>query len=191
MKHKVKDMILTVLRYVPLVLCIAFMAIYLFSGQEVTAESLLDYAPENPLHAAIFLILLYAFKSLTVFFPIIVLNVLGGFLFEPVHALMINAIGVLVELAVPYCIGRASGAGFADKMRGKYPKLNEFIGENSDNNFFMSFPPVLFLCFPRKNLCFRTKNGNNYIENNQISQRFIPRLEYVPLKSPFCGADIS
>ena len=148
MNNKIKNILLSILRFVPLVLCIAFMAIYLFSGQEVTAESLLDYAPENPLHAAIFLILLYAFKSLTVFFPIIVLNVLGGFLFEPIHALIINAIGVIVELAVPYCIGRASGAGFADKMRGKYPKLNEFIGENSDNNFFMSFFLRVISCLP-------------------------------------------
>lgn len=148
MKDRIKNILLTIFRFVPLILCIVFMAIYLFSGQEITAESLLDYAPEKPLYAAIFLILLYAFKSLTVFFPIIVLNVLGGFLFEPVHALIINSVGVLVELAIPYWIGRSSGAGFAERLCDKYPRLGEVMGESSDNNLFMSFFLRVISCLP-------------------------------------------
>ena len=102
MKNKAKSILLNILRFAPLVVCAVFMGFYLFSGKEITAEGLLNFAPEEPLYAALFLILLYAFKSLTVFFPIIVLNVLGGFLFEPDHALIVNTVGVLVELAIPY-----------------------------------------------------------------------------------------
>lgn len=82
------------------------MAIYLFSDGEITAEGLMNYAPDNPWLAGLFLTLLYAFKSLTIFFPIIVLNVLGGFLFEPIPAMLINFVGVAVELSIPYWIGR-------------------------------------------------------------------------------------
>ena len=139
MKQKIKTTLLTILRFTPLIVCAIFMCVYLFSDEDITAESLLNFAPEEPLYAALFLVLLYAFKSLTVFFPIIVLNVLGGFLFEPDHALIINSIGVLVELTIPYWIGRASGAGFADKLCKKHPKLGEIIGESGSNNFFMSF----------------------------------------------------
>lgn len=145
---KIKSILLTILRFAPLALCAIFMCIYLFSGEEVTVESLLNFAPEEPLFAAIFLVLLYAFKSLTVFFPIIVLNVLGGFLFEPDHALIINSIGVLVELTIPYWIGRASGTNFADKLCQKYPKLAKIIGEGSNNNFFMSFFLRVISCLP-------------------------------------------
>ena len=148
MKNKIKKILLTVLRFAPLIICAVCMCIYLFSGEEITAESLLNFAPEEPLYAALFLVLLYAFKSLTVFFPIIVLNVLGGFLFEPVHALIINSVGVLVELTIPYWIGRASGAEFADKLCNKHPKLAEIIGEGSNNNFFMSFFLRVISCLP-------------------------------------------
>ena len=148
MKNKLKKILLTVLRFAPLIICAVCMCIYLFSGEEITAESLLNFAPEEPLYAALFLVLLYAFKSLTVFFPIIVLNVLGGFLFEPVHALIINSVGVLVELTIPYWIGRASGAEFADKLCKKHPKLAEIIGEGSNNNFFMSFFLRVISCLP-------------------------------------------
>lgn len=145
---KFKGTLLAILRFAPLIVCAVFMCVYLFSGEEITAESLLNFAPEEPLYAALFLILLYAFKSLTVFFPIIVLNVLGGFLFEPDHALIVNTVGVLVELAIPYWIGRASGAGFADKLCKKHPKLGEIIGEGSNNNFFMSFFLRVISCLP-------------------------------------------
>lgn len=148
MKQKIKTILLTILRFAPLIVCAIFMCVYLFSGEDITAESLLNFAPEEPLYAALFLILLYAFKSLTVFFPIIVLNVLGGFLFEPDHALIVNSIGVLVELTIPYWIGRASGAGFADKLCKKHPKLGEIIGEGSNNNFFMSFFLRVISCLP-------------------------------------------
>ena len=148
MKNKIKKILLTVLRFAPLIICAVCMCIYLFSGEEITAESLLNFAPEEPLYAALFLVMLYAFKSLTVFFPIIVLNVLGGFLFEPVHALIINSVGVLVELTIPYWIGRASGAEFADKLCKKHPKLAEIIGEGSNNNFFMSFFLRVISCLP-------------------------------------------
>ena len=148
MKKKYKSILLTILRFAPLVVCAVFMCIYLFSGKEFTAEGLLNFAPEKPLYAAIFLVLLYAFKSLTVFFPIIVLNVLGGFLFEPVHALIINSIGVLVELTIPYWIGRISGRGFAKKIETKHPKLAGIFGENSGNLLFLSVFLRALFCLP-------------------------------------------
>ena len=148
MKDHIKNRLLSVLRVAPLAVCAVLMGVYLLSGDNITADGLLNYAPEEPLLAAAFLLLLYAFKSLTVFFPIVVLNVLGGFLFEPVQALLLNSVGVLIELAIPYWIGRASGAGFADKLCQKHPKLAEIVGEGSGNNFFMSFFLRIISCLP-------------------------------------------
>lgn len=145
---KLKEIGLSVLRFAPLIICAVFMGFYLFSGKEFTAEDLLNFAPENPINAAIFLVALYAFKSLTVFFPIAVLNVLGGFLFEPVHALIINSIGVLIELTIPYWVGRASGVGFADKLMNKHPKLASVVNEITGDSFFVSFFLRVISCLP-------------------------------------------
>ena len=148
MKQKIKTISLSLLRLAPLIVCAVFMCVYLFWGEDITAESLLNYAPEEPLYAALFLILLYAFKSLSVFFPIIVLNVLGGFLFEPHHALIVNAVGMLVVLAIPYWVGRASGAAFADKLCKKHPKLGEIIGGGGNSNLFLPFFLRIISCLP-------------------------------------------
>lgn len=136
---KIKNGFLNILRFVPLILCVIFMAIYLFSDEEISAENLLNYAPEKPLYAAIFLVLLYALKSLTIVFTLIVLKLLGGFLFDPIDAIIVNSIGVLVELIVPYWVGRLSGAKFVEKICAKYPKINEIFGSNDNNDFFISF----------------------------------------------------
>lgn len=146
--NKTKNILLTVLRFAPLVICAVFMCIYLFSGEEITAESLLNFAPEEPVYAALFLVLLYAFKSLTMFFPIIILNVLGGFLFEPDHALIVNTVGVIVELAIPYWIGRASGAGLADKLCEKHKGLSRIFAMEAQNQNFLSFFLRTLFCLP-------------------------------------------
>lgn len=148
MKNQLKSILFTILRYAPLIVCAVFMCMYLFSGEDVTPESLLNFAPEDPLLAALFLILLYAFKSLTIFFPIIILNVLGGFMFEPFHALIVNSVGLLVELTVPYLIAKYSGSNISEKMMKKHPKLAEIVDAQGENSFFMTFFLRVISCLP-------------------------------------------
>jgi len=148
MKYKLKRILISVLRLLPLIICLVFACIYLFSGKNVTAEELAGLAPEKPFMTAIFLISLYVLKSLTVFFPIAVLNVLGGFLFDPVKAIVFNCIGVVVELSIPYWIGRISGQPFAKRLEGKYPKVAKVFGEHSDNLFFLSVFLRALFCLP-------------------------------------------
>lgn len=148
MRQKIKRILITALRLLPLAICLVFVSIYLFSGRNITAEELLGLAPENPFLMAIFLVALYALKSLTVFFPIAVLNVLGAFLFDPVRAIVFNCIGVLVELSIPYWIGRASGRPFVKRIEEKYPKVAKLFGEHSSNLFFLSVFLRALFCLP-------------------------------------------
>ena len=145
---KSKRLLLKALRALPLVVCITFMAIYLFSDRNISLNTLLNLAPEDSLFAAIFLITMYAVKSVTIFFPIIVLNFVGGFLFPTPVALLVNVIGLLVDLTIPYWVGRLSGSGFTDKLCEKYPKLGEIIRHQQNNEFFMTFFLRVISCLP-------------------------------------------
>ncbi len=140
--------LLTVIRFVPLTLCLILMGIFLLSDADITADSLKNFAPSMPVPAALFLIALYGFKSLSVVFPILVLNVLGGFLFSPVWATIINFVGVAVDLAIPYWVGRFSGTALVQKLETKYPKFASIFGENSHNQFFLSFFLRVIYCLP-------------------------------------------
>ncbi len=155
MKERTKGALRIALRLLPLAACMACMGIYLLAGPEISAEGLQNFAPEKPLYAAAFLLLLYAAKSLTVVFPIAVLHILGGYLFDAPVALLVNTAGVLVTLSIPYWIGRASGAGLADKLLRKYPKIEEFLG-GSGSDFFLSFFLRVISCLPGDivSMCF-------------------------------------
>lgn len=148
MKRSAKDKFFALLRVVPLLLCIVLLAAYLLTEQDVTAQSILDYAPANPWLAAVFLLLLYAVKSLSVVFPLIVLNIAGGFLFPPVTAVLVNTLGVLIELTLPYWVGRVSRTNLAGKLMKKYPKLAEAVSFQQGNALFLSFFLRIISCLP-------------------------------------------
>lgn len=146
--RRLKKFALELLRFSPLLICLLLMGLYLVSDRDISVDSLKNFAPNAPLLAVGFLLALYAFKSMTVVFPIIVLNVLGGFLFEPVWAMIINCVGVAIELAIPYWVGKLSGAELVHKLERKYPRFSRIFGEKADNHFFLSFFLRAIYCLP-------------------------------------------
>lgn len=148
MKNKAKHALLSVLRHLPILLCLVGMVLYFVFGEKVTARELLNFAPDNPWLAALFLVALYAFKSLTVFFPIILLNILGGFLFSPPMAILLNTLGVAVELLIPYFIGKTSGQKNADNIIAKHPKIKNMIDRLQCGSFFTAFILRAVSCLP-------------------------------------------
>lgn len=143
-----KKWLLNLIRLLPLFLCLGAVVAYFLSGQDITVDSLKNFAPSTPAAAVIFLLALYAIKSLTVFFPIVVLNALGGFLFSPFWAIAVNTVGVAIDQALPYWVGRLSGTGIVDKIEEKYPKFAIFFGKKQQNHFFMSFFLRAIYCLP-------------------------------------------
>lgn len=146
--RRFKKILRMLARFAPLFLCLGLMGGYLLSGEDVSVDALKSIAPAAPILAMGFLVALYAFKSLTVVFPIIVLNVLGGFLFSPAQALLVNCVGVAVELTIPYWIGRLSGADLVHRLEAKYPRFDRLLGENAENQFFLSFFLRVIFCLP-------------------------------------------
>lgn len=136
------------LRWLPIGICVFLTGWWLWGNTTVTAEGLLQVAPAHPFVAAGFLLLLYAVKSLTMVFPIVVLNVLGGFLFSPLPALLLNSVGTLVELAIPYWVGRFSGSTFADHLCKKHPRIDTLATQTATNPFFSAFFLRLISCLP-------------------------------------------
>ena len=61
-----------------------------------------------------FLLLLYAVKSLTIFIPIIIMHIAGGFIFSTLLALIVNITGTAISLTSPYIVGRISGSDLVD-----------------------------------------------------------------------------
>lgn len=94
------------------------------------------------------MLLLYALKSATVFFPLIILEITVGHLFTPWTALGINFVGILIILTIPYLIGRTAGIDTVQKLIKKHPRFGEIIGKQQDNALFLCFFLRIISCLP-------------------------------------------
>lgn len=144
MKKRLKNAI----RMIPPTVCLAVTVVYLCHNARVTPDGLLRVIPSRPTVAVGILLLLYAVKSLTMVFPILVLNVLGGVLFDPFTAIAVNCVGVTVELAIPYWIGRFSGSELADRLSEQHPRVGMLAAQTTGSPFFSSFFLRLISCLP-------------------------------------------
>ena len=126
------------LRLLPLALCVAMVLFCLIRGG-FSVEDILSYAPKDLWLAAGFLLLLYAVKSLSIAFPIIVLQVAAGHLFAPAAALAINILGLAIDLSIPYGIGRFSGSGLTARLLARYPKMDSLMKSQEGHYLFLSF----------------------------------------------------
>ena len=147
LKKKTKITVWAV-RLLSLLGILAFPAFYLICGRNMDIDDLLSYSPKNLFLAALFLIFLYAVKSLSVFFPIILLEIAGGVIFPVGTAIFVNIIGNAVCFTLPYLIGRFSGNGLADYIIKKRPKLEELYLKQKKNELFLSFFLRAVSCLP-------------------------------------------
>lgn len=145
--HKNKRLI-TFLKALPLIICIILIFLFLASGNDITVQTVLNFTPESPFAAAIVILLLYALKSVSFVFPIAVLQIATGHLFQIPVALLINFMGRAITLSIPYWIGRFSGSDLINSLQGKYQKLKEVCNKQGQNPFFISFLLRTFCFLP-------------------------------------------
>lgn len=148
MKSQKNKKMITFLKALPLIACIIFIVLFLASGNDITVQTVLSYTPESPFAAAIVILLLYALKSVSFVFPIAVLQIAAGHLFQTPAALFINFLGRAITLSIPYWIGRFSGSDMINNLQGKYPKIKEIFDRQGRNPVFISFLLRTFCFLP-------------------------------------------
>lgn len=148
MKPQKNKRLITFLKALPLIICMILITLFLASGNDITVQTILSYTPESPFAAAIVILLLYALKSVSFVFPIAVLQIATGHLFQTPVALLINFLGRAVTLSIPYWVGRFSGSDLINSLQGKYPKLKEMCDKQGQNPIFISFLLRTFCFLP-------------------------------------------
>lgn len=109
------------------------------SGEPLSVKTILKYTPDNPVLAAIILVLFFSLKSLTVVVPLSILYLSSGILFSPLFAVLISTIGLVMTITIPYWIGRFSGEEITRNICLKYPKAQKMEGYQNENAFFVCF----------------------------------------------------
>ena len=135
----IKSILSKILQITVLLIMLIFTILFFIYQKDVTIETILQYTPENYFTAALFIISMFAVKSLLVILPIPVLYICVGIIFEPFTAMVVNILGMIACTTVPYWIGRYSGVGFTDWVMKKYPIIRQLETYKKDNEWFFSF----------------------------------------------------
>lgn len=128
-----------VVRVLPFIICLIFTIIAIWKRAELSVLNISRFVSENVALSAFILLLLYALKSLSVAFPIAVLEVTAGVVFPLSVALFLNIIGIVITLTIPYYVGKASGRNLADHIIGRNEWLKRICDYQLKNAFFVSF----------------------------------------------------
>ena len=115
---------------------------------DISLRAVFMDAPQNQLLAAGLLLLFYLLTSLTIFFPLLILEMSVGYLFPAPVALFLNFLGIWIVLTIPYWIGRTLGLRQVSKLIRKYPKFQAIIEKQQDHSFFLCFFLRVINCLP-------------------------------------------
>ncbi len=129
------------LRIVLCVILVLTAVFMLYDIKNISLSRILSNPAKNPIISALIVFLLYAVKSVTVFIPLVALQLITGSMFSPLPALAINFIGIIICYTIPYYIGKKVDSTYSDGLFEKYPKLEKFIRREGRGVFF----PALFL----------------------------------------------
>lgn len=118
---------------------VGILAICFLHRKELSAEEIARYTPTNPWFAAMVMLALFALKSLSIVIYSGLLYAANGILFPLPVAILLNLIGTVIMVSLPYQIGRRTGASAVDDIRAKYPKTEAIYHLRAKNDFLFSF----------------------------------------------------
>lgn len=105
----------------------------------LTPQAIAQITLQNSAWAAVFLLLLYAGKTLSLVFPLKVPQLAAGLLLPTVPAVLVNLAGIGVSAAVGYGMGRLLGRDAVQRVTDKNPRLAALLEEQNSDVLFFSF----------------------------------------------------
>ena len=118
------------------VLWVALMILCIINKDKITVDGMLKLTPASPVLAALFMIVIFGLKSICVVVYVGFLYALTGIMFPMYEAIVINILGTVVMLTIPYVWGRYAGKTAIEYVERKSPKVKK-VQELSEINSFL------------------------------------------------------
>lgn len=126
-------------KYFPLIVGVIIFLIILINFHDITAQDIVDYTPDNYLLAFLMMMGIYAIKSLSIFIPLPVLYASSTLIFTSKWAVLVNFLGLIVCMTLPYLVGRYGASRLVQVLFNKYPKTKKINDIKMDNEFIFTF----------------------------------------------------
>lgn len=128
-------------QYIPITfmgLCVLGFLIFTAINKDFSIADFLELTRGHPIITSIAVIVAFVIKGFVVFIPYAVIAISTMALLEFPAALMTVIVGTIVNLSVPYWVGRLTKDDWIQKILNRIPKARPYF-EASDNLFLVSF----------------------------------------------------
>ncbi len=126
-------------RILPPILTVLLILLCVFIGSQMSFSELISYSPPNLLLACLGIVCLFGVKSLSVVFPLSALYLVSAFWFGTIPAILINYLGLIVSVTLPYLLGKHFGSSVIEHLIEKYPKLHKLQQAGISNQVMLSY----------------------------------------------------
>ena len=124
-----------VLRTLVISLWVMVMLVALCLHDIISLSAILSYTPDNPYMAAVVMLLMFALKTLSVFFYSGVLFLANGTLFSLPWAIVMNIAGAMVMIFEGYFIGNKLAGAQLQDIEEKYSRLRGLVRLKNERPF--------------------------------------------------------
>lgn len=124
------------------ILILVWAAVLLFclmNRDRFTVDSVVSGTPQNAVLSAVFMMFLFAMKSISVFIFSGILFAANGILFPLPAAILLNVAGAAIMVSLPYWLGRKLGKDAVVRIASKYPKVEAFRQLQTNHELIFSF----------------------------------------------------
>lgn len=112
-----------IIKYGALTVWAILIILVIVNRNKITADLIIHYTPSNLFLAAVVMLLLFALKTMSVFFYSGILYTVSGLIFPLPVAVIVNALGLMVMISEGYLNGRFLGSDLVGTVSEKYPKI--------------------------------------------------------------------
>ena len=134
-QNKLKPFIPSIVTILFVLACTAVVMYY----HEYATEFLLSFMPSNKWICALIVLLFFVLQGVIPFILYNVVILACSMLFDLPTALLINVIGTLVGMIVPYLLGRHLNSKTVDKILSSHKKLHQLCSEKSGGGFLFAY----------------------------------------------------
>ena len=116
-----------IIKYAALAVWAILIIIVVANRSKITADVITSYTPSNLFLAAVVMLLLFALKTMSVFFYSGILYTASGLIFPLPVAVLVNALGLVVMISEGYLNGRFLGSELVGTISEKHPKVQPIL----------------------------------------------------------------
>lgn len=145
-----QELVWKIVRALPLIVVVILFTVFVIKNGVAAIDSLVEKFHERMWLTTFAFLGLFLIKSVSFGLPYTILYIGIGKIYPLGWALLLNTIGIIVNMQIPYFIGRYARGGVTDKILGRFPQFTTFTLTKERSSVLVAFLAKLIGLIPHE-----------------------------------------